>query len=146
MKFNRETTTYAQMGMAALIPGMQYMIEHMQKELDSMREYLGILQTADDDGGDKGPMKNPKRVKGSQGPWKDMTPEERSIEMRRRMAVARGEKPARKQAKPVKDSALSQERRKAWAALSPKKRKERLAKMAAGRQKTVREDRQESAA
>ena len=35
-----EETTFAQLGMAALLPGMQHMLTLMQEELDRMRVYL----------------------------------------------------------------------------------------------------------
>ena len=41
----KHETNYEQMGIAAMIPGMQHMIDLMQSELDDMRMRLGILQT-----------------------------------------------------------------------------------------------------
>jgi hypothetical protein len=82
-------------------------------------------------------------------------PEARRLEMKRRMAVARGKKaepkvPTNEHGHVIHDVALSRQRKAAWAALSPKKRRERLAKMAAGRlartQKTVREAKEEAVA
>jgi len=42
MKHDTETSTYAQMGMAALLPGMQHMLTLMQAQLDEMRARLPI--------------------------------------------------------------------------------------------------------
>lgn len=42
----KSETNYEQMGIAAMIPGMQHMIDLMQSELDDMRMRLGISQTA----------------------------------------------------------------------------------------------------
>jgi len=117
-------TTYAQMGMAALLPGMQHMIELMQAEFDELKQYLAGLQNSE-----PGKVGKPAGKSG----WPD-DPAERSAEMKRRMAVAKGLAKA-KQPKPQQPSALSLERKKAWAALSPRKRKARLAAMIAGRHK-----------
>lgn len=41
---NPSSATYTQMGMAALLPGMQHMIELMQSHLDELRAQLAALQ------------------------------------------------------------------------------------------------------
>jgi hypothetical protein len=122
VKIANETTSYAQMGMAALLPGMQHMLELMQAQLDDFRRQLQGLQ-------------NPVRKRGrprkqaaepSKFGWSD-DPEERSREMRRRMAKWGKNKPS--------ESELSKQRKRQWAALSPAKRKARLAAMQAGKNK-----------
>ena len=42
MKHDTETSAYAHMGMAALLPGMQHMLTLMQAQLDEMRARLPI--------------------------------------------------------------------------------------------------------
>ena len=85
MKHDSELNRYAASGMAAYLPGMQYMIELMQHELDEFRNRLALLQEM------KEPVEGRKRgrPKGSGGSygWEGMTPEERSAEMKRRMQV-----------------------------------------------------------
>lgn len=75
MAQHRDNTTYTQMGMAALLPGMQHLIELMQGELDRMRTTLEQLQSGE------APVK--KDGRGSTY-WAAMTPEQRSIEMKKR--------------------------------------------------------------
>jgi hypothetical protein len=128
MKVNPEQNRYAAMGVAALLPGMQYTIEVMQAKLDEMRALLAHVQ-------ESGAQPEPKSPRGGAS-WASLTPEERSTEMRRRMAVARGEAKPRTS---VQSTALGRQRQKEWAAMSPRKRKERLAKMLAGRQAKMKE-------
>jgi hypothetical protein len=134
-------TDFYQMGLAALLPGMQHMLTLMQRELDSMKAQLSDLQT--------GAPRRGRPLKGEslnlngkplarKSPWANTTAEERSVEMKRRRAVARGESPSRRG--PIgKDSELSKERKRQWAALSPAKRKQRIAAMAAGKTKRAKE-------
>jgi hypothetical protein len=96
----QQTTTYAAMGLAALIPGMQHMLVLMQAQLDGMRVQLAALQ-----GGERIPSSNYFKAPGKIGRppgaknkpkadnsyWDSMTPEERSAEITRRMMVRRGE-------------------------------------------------------
>jgi hypothetical protein len=65
---------FAQMGMATLIPGMQYLLDKMQHELDQMRNTLAATQ------------QQPKRKRNMSAYWGKMTPEERSAEVKRRQA------------------------------------------------------------
>lgn len=98
---------YQQMGIAAMIPGMQHMIDLMQRELDSMRAQLAQAQNSGSARGfmeerKRGPGR-PKLIEGnfeaddaakefqrksraSSSFWARMSPEERSAEMRRRGA------------------------------------------------------------
>jgi hypothetical protein len=120
-----ETPTYAEMGIAALLPGMQHMLTLMQGQLDEMRATLANLQNG---GARKKKLGRPPgtNAKSSASGW-PADPEERSREMKRRMAVA-----AEKKAQP---SALSIARKKAWAGLSVRDRKRRIAAMQAGKKK-----------
>lgn len=68
----KTSTDFAQMGIAALLPGMQYAVDQMQKVLDDMREALDALQNG----------RPP--AKGKQGGWEKMTAAQRSLEMKRR--------------------------------------------------------------
>jgi hypothetical protein len=82
---------FAQMGIAALLPGMRYLIELMQKAYDERRDLLGVLQegietvapTKPKLGRPPGSVNKPGTK--SSG-WPD-DPEERKTEMLRRMAV-----------------------------------------------------------
>lgn len=74
---------YEQMGRACLIPGMQHMIDLMQRELDAMRAQLALAQN----GGnalDAVREAKKKRKSPTGGWWANKTPEERSAEMARR--------------------------------------------------------------
>jgi hypothetical protein len=121
-----DTSIYAQMGLAAMLPGMVHMLEMMQTEVDNMRTQLAALQ------GQAAMGSQPKRRTGRpRGISKGLSgwpadPEERKLEMQRRMAKW-------KVKQPQKESALSKQRKRAWAALSPAKRKARLAAMQAGK-------------
>lgn len=113
-KDRAETTSYAQMGMAAMLPGMVHMLELMQAEVDRFRQQLAGLQGAVQNG-------TGKLASG----W-PADPAERSAEMRRRMAVGKAKRN-------LSSEALSAERKKQWDAQPAKVRKARLAKMLAGR-------------
>lgn len=125
--------TYAQMGMAALLPGMQHMLELMQAHLDDFKQQLAELQEPGHRPVGRPPGST--RAAGARGAWAGMTAEERNVEMKRRRDVARGLAKGKPRRNPVKDSALSLERKQQWAALSPKERKRRLAAMRAGKEK-----------
>ena len=117
MRADNTTTTYAQMGMAALLPGMQYMLDRMQAELDQMREHLATLQQ----GGDPSHQKNPKRVAGGRNGWPS-DPEERSREMQRRRQVARSKK-------------IAADRKRAWAKKTPAEKQAWVEAVQAGKAK-----------
>jgi len=140
-----EITTYAQMGVAALIPGMQRMIELMQHELDMMRARLTGMQEP------RKKMGRPRKVvtavvTGEKLPsgW-PADPEERKLEMARRMA-ARGTK-RKKRTKAVVQSMVNKDHpdhekfrkkmkriaKRRWANMTPRERKVKLAAMQAGR-------------
>jgi hypothetical protein len=132
VKQNDETTTYAHLGMAAMLPGMAHMVSLMQRALDEMREALGQAQ------GVRGPYKKLGRPRNNIGGvraevarsgW-PADPEERSKEMKRRQAVAAKNKNHEKAAKRASIAA-----KKRWDSMSAKQRKARLAAMVAGRSK-----------
>jgi len=143
MKNNNDVSKYAQMGMAALIPGMQYMLDQMQEQLNEFREALATAQGKKKLGR---PLGSGKRASG----W-PADPDERRAEMLRRMQVAAGKaKPVTKKSTEYVGSPnhprhpdhpehakwlakMKRSQRKAWDALTPAQRKERLAKMVAGR-------------
>jgi hypothetical protein len=114
-----ELRSYAQMGMAAMLPGMEYALELMQRQINEIRESLSHLQQLDHTARNL-PAK--RQTKG----WSD-DPEERRAEMARRMQVARAK---------VKGQTLSDQRKREWQQMSPRKRKARLAAMAAGKNKS----------
>jgi hypothetical protein len=123
-----ETTDYAQMGIAALLPGMQYMIERMQSQLDEMRAHLSNLQN----GHAAQTVKRPRKANRTSG-W-PTDPEERKAEGARRMAVRMGKAKPKGQKGPT---ALGIERKKQWAAQTPKQRKARIAAMMAGKRRKL---------
>lgn len=119
---------YARIGLAAMLPGMQHMIELMQAELDRMRRMLTGLQETPA----KKKMGRPRKVKSSEpevfrSGW-PADPEERKLEMRRRVAK-RGQK-AKAEAKSAKLSKLARER---WNNMSAREKKAKLKKMTAAR-------------
>ena len=115
MKTKADTSTYAKMGMAAMLPGMVHMLELMQAEVDRFRSLLAEAQ------GEHEQAEQPVKRSG----W-PTDPAERKAEMARRQKVAAAKK-----------NELSEKRKKEWAALSPAKRKKRLAAMAAGKKPNV---------
>jgi hypothetical protein len=149
MKKNDETTIYAQMGMAALLPGMKYMLERMQTVVEEMQNLLAHMQ----DGGETVAERKLARrhvVAGRNG-WAGMTAEERKVEMRRRFKV-REEKKAAKAAETVKSPAskahpdheewrkkLVKAKKRAWKKKSPEEREKWLSAMRAGRSKAERQ-------
>jgi hypothetical protein len=104
------------MGIAALLPGMQFMLDRMQAELDAMRDHLAVLQQGESTDSSR---KNPKRVAGGRSGWSS-DPEERSREMRRRRALSKRKKQA--------DGG-----RKRWAGMSKAAKADWLGKMQAGK-------------
>jgi|SRR5882672_4974940 len=153
MKHSEETTTYAQMGMAALLPGMQYMLERMQHQLDEFRSQLAVLQTpvVSTNGNAPRITKNGKRIG---RPRKEVAPvlrsgwpadpEERKAEMKRRMQVRK----QRRANSPRADSSapapthprdanhpdheawvkkIRKANKRAWNGLNPEQRKARIA-------------------
>jgi hypothetical protein len=73
-----ELRRYAMSGMAAFLPGMQYMVELMQRQLDEFRLQLASMQG----------MEELRSQSNGHAPhsWAGMTAEERSEEMQRRVA------------------------------------------------------------
>lgn len=131
MKHSNETT-YLQMGMAALLPGMQYMIERMQRELDSMRSQLAVLQ-AGHHGSVRDAIVEGKRASG----W-SADPEERKRDMARRRAKGLGLKNPkglghpRDPKHPGHDAwvaKLRKSQKKAWEAQTEAEKKARIDKM-----------------
>lgn len=116
MKQTPDMMKYAAFGVTALVPGMQYMVERMQRELDEFRGLIAQYQA-----GDTG--KNPRRVAAGKknNAWTGMTAAERSAEMKRRRAVGQR-----------RNSAVSR-----WARMTKKQREEWKQKMLAGRKKST---------
>lgn len=104
---NDSRATYEAMGRAALLPGIQYAVEQMQRMLDDMREALAGLQNGHAPKRVGRPRKSEtdlfelRKKNASANPrgyWAKMTPEERSAEMARRMALGRKRKGEKEQA------------------------------------------------
>lgn len=133
MKTSPEQNRYATMGVAALLPGMQYMCEIMQAKLDEMRAMLAHAQ-----GNGAAPKRGrPPKSESPRGgaSWGGLTPEERSTEMKRRQRVGaqkRAEAEA-EAARASKKAMLSAARKRQWDSLSKAQQKARTAKMTAGR-------------
>ena len=104
-----ELNKHDQMGIAALLRGMEYAREVLQNRIDEMHARLARLQG--------------KATTNGRAGWSE-DPEERRQEMARRVA-------ARK--KKTKSNAVSAARKREWGNMSPRKRKARLAAMLAGR-------------
>jgi hypothetical protein len=166
-KYDQAKATYAQIGIAALIPGVQYAVEQVQTILDNLRAELAVLQ----EGAVYEPAKSKRgrsahiesgrvsvaglkrgtaeyravdrenkriareRAAGARNAWSGMTAEERSAEMKRRIAVARGKAASRRQGKPAgwKGGTGKSPAQVRWEKMSKRRRKEHLAKMAAAR-------------
>ena len=139
---------YAQMGMAALLPGMVRMLDLMQQQVSELQAQLASGENAEP----KRQVGRPPRKKARTSPWTNMSAEDRSIEMKRRQAVARAKREgAVVPAEPEVDverlhprdprsprherwrKRVSKGRKRNWAEMSPRARNARLAKMAAGR-------------
>lgn len=96
MENDDEIKRYAASGMAAYLPGMVYMLELMQRQVDDFRAQLARMQNGMQGLPDKEedrpvPWSDPakkKRRKTAASYWAKMTKAERSEEMRRRMAVS----------------------------------------------------------
>lgn len=133
---------YEQMGIAAMIPGMQHMIDLMQRELDSMREQLAQAQNGGNarsflnerkrgrppkliegsfrvDGESAAAKEFSRKSRASSSFWAKMSAEERSAEMRRRGMVRKDSRKAKLSA----DKASSSSRKGYWASMSPEERK-----------------------
>jgi hypothetical protein len=89
------------MGIAAMIPGFQMAIDTLQSAIDEMRRQLSNLQnppaaaprkqgrTPLTDEERKARIMKRRVSKAARGYWAKMTPEERSVEMKRRLALGR---------------------------------------------------------
>jgi hypothetical protein len=114
------------MGIAATIPGLQHAAQVILQELDSLRARLAALQA-----GEETPHRRRGRPRGTatdgniRSGW-PADPEERKLEMARRMA-----KRKRKQFRTTMQKAA----RNVWAKMTPEQRNARLAAMKAGRKK-----------
>jgi hypothetical protein len=155
-----QIASYEQMGIAALLPGMQFMVERMQKELDAMKLQLAGLQNgrdqvtplgqflrAEDSSVRKMMQKRgrPGRSRRSSG-WPD-DPEERKVESARRRAVSLAKQKAKQKEKELpaqnKDSPkheawvkkLRASQRRYWNNLTATEKKNRIAKLTAARRK-----------
>jgi hypothetical protein len=119
-----ETKAYALMGMAALLPGMVHMLELMQSEVDNFRTRLAAMQGEGSVKAGKAARRKAEVRPGRLPSGWPADPEARKVEMARRMSNRNRKK---------ESTELSKQRKAAWAALSPQKRKKRLAAMIAGR-------------
>jgi hypothetical protein len=127
---------YTQMGMAALLPGMQYALEQMHKLVEDFREQLAGLQNGS---GKTTTNKVGKKI--ATGYWDKMTPEQRSAEMKRRMASRSGLHP-RDSKHPKHNEWLRKVRlanRRRWESMTPQQQREQMSAAGAGRTKQLQE-------
>src|SRR5215471_19036285 len=108
-----QSDQFSRMGMAAMLPGMQYMVEMMQRQLDEFRERLNAYQ--------------PKRGRPRKHPVESLFDEATGQRLHPRDAQH-----------PEHAAWLAQVRESnaaKWASLSPKQRKQRIAKMGASQKR-----------
>lgn len=74
--------TYEEAGLATTLVGLVKAHEMLGREIEMIREKLQLAQN----GGNARAYLDIRRSDGAKGPWASMTPEERSAEMKRRMA------------------------------------------------------------
>ena len=120
----KQQTNFEQMGKAALIPGMQYMLDMMQKQLDEFRAALN--------GVSKIKERKPNTY------WQSMTPEERSAEISRRHKVTLAKSHPRNPDHPDHEKWLEKMRKggKArWAKMTPTQKKSHLKAMNDGKKR-----------
>lgn len=144
---------YEQIGRAAAILGMQIAADILQEALDNNKAELRALQNAtrasETTAAPMPPEKRIGRPPGSKNRlpsgW-PADPEERSREMKRRMAKARRKKAGAANITPTVRFAmenpatkLSEQRKDAWARMPKWKRQARLDAMLAGRRKKARQ-------
>jgi hypothetical protein len=128
-----DVNRYAVSGMAAFLPGMQYMVELMQRQLDEFRQELALFQALDD--------KRTAPKKAAKGAWAGMTAKERSAEMKRRFAARAAKKKTAKlhprdSRHPGHDAwreTLSAAQKKRWNSLTDSQKKQQMRKMAKAR-------------
>lgn len=121
MKTKLEKTNYAQMGIAALLPGMQYMLERMERELDELRAHLGLMQQ---EHGQPTNGASSKHAVAARSGWSD-DPEERSREMKRRIHIAKLKQNPKDKGHPEHAkwvAKMSRIRKRTWANKTPEQR------------------------
>jgi hypothetical protein len=135
----QDVNRYAVSGMAAFLPGMQYMVELMQRQLDEFRQELALFQQLDDKRA-LAPEKSAVRVKVAKGAWAGMTAEERSAEMKRRFAVRAAKKAAKLHPRdprhPGHDAwreTMRAAQKKRWNSMTQSQKKQQVRKMAKAR-------------
>ena len=134
-----DETTFAALGMAALLPGMQHMVTLMQEQTDQLRAELAAAMNINEH--PETPLVAPRRgrppgVKEAEprrSGWPD-DPEERKAEMARRKAVGASKKAThpRDPRHPGHDAWLKKLRaaqKKRWDGLTPAQQKAQLRKM-----------------
>jgi len=138
---------YTQAGLAAFIPGMQRAIEALQSELDQMRARLAALQAGEAPAPAKrrgrppsGPLpKHPNQLNARGKPlavgsgW-PADAAARRREMKRRRQVTQAKRAAADSAEQRTRAKMSAAAKDRWAKMTRAERRERLDKMAAGKQ------------
>jgi len=105
MKNTNDNDQLTQMGLAALLPGMRYMIEYMTKAYEEQRDRLARLQGGNGLtkygkklGRPLGTETSDKKKEGRGSSWGNMTKEQRSVEMKRRRQLGDANKLRKAQA------------------------------------------------
>ena len=157
------TDVYAQFGITAILPGLVRAVELLQSEIDQMRVMLANAQAGQPivkrrgrpPGGSKKHATNGsvpletraiRVVKATPPPptkratrstsatyWDNLTPAERSAEMKRRQAVSAGRAKSKSKRAPKDNSNAVKAARTGWAKLSKKEKAARIAAMNAAR-------------
>lgn len=149
---------FESMGRAAMLPGMTYMLELMQAQIDELRAEMNELHTIAPHGGERIGAGRPKKIAAALGEqisvrsgkpithpyWSKLTPEQRSAEMTKRQAAALAKKAKAnhprhpdhpKHAEWVEKMRAVNKAK--WAGMSPKERKARQAVMQTAREKAA---------
>jgi hypothetical protein len=124
MQLTDDEQRYAIMGIAAVIPGFQRAIDLLTGQLDRMRAQLGALQSGTAEPASKFKRSRPKKQakdatevqRRASAYWAEMSPEERSAEMQRRLVVRK----KKRKMSPEGREAIRNAQKKRWAATKKK--------------------------
>jgi len=128
---NTDIQKYSRLGIAALLPGLVHAHENLGRQIEQLRNMLADLQA-----------EHPKPKGKRHTVWSDLNAEQRSVEMKRRRAVAQAKREAARKLHP-RDSEhpkhaewvqkMSAVTKKNWAALNAREHRARLDRMRAGK-------------
>lgn len=107
---------FAQFGIAATIPGLQYAVELLQQHLDLLKNQVNDEEITDS------------KTRKPNTYWSKLTPEQRSLELSRRNAVRHQNE---------KKAARIAAGKKRWTNMSKAQQQAHLAKMRAGKKRSA---------